>query len=109
MKLMEHFCKKQRGIVVQNKGKQKRQKKPKSNISILFLDISFDILRLCIKFILITESAPSKNSVTDAPQSNEELWDVVAPQLSVVIATGTIPDDIIPFDAASEKDIEDQR
>lgn len=84
MKLMEHFCKKQRGIVVQNKGKQKRQKKSKKS------------------------AAPKKNA-SEVPQSNEELWDVVAPQLSVVLASGTIPDNIIPFDAASDKDIDDQR
>lgn len=83
MKLMEHFCKKQRGIVVQNKGKQKRKKKSKKSI-------------------------PAAKSVP-ASQSNEELWDVVAPQLSVVLANGTIPEDMIPFDGASDKDIDDQR
>ncbi|XP_031834411.1 circadian regulator timeout [Nomia melanderi] len=42
------------------------------------------------------------------PRTMEERWDEVSPQLSVVMREGAIPE-VVPFDAASDVPIEDQK
>ncbi|XP_029034529.1 protein timeless homolog isoform X2 [Osmia bicornis bicornis] len=42
------------------------------------------------------------------PQSLEERWDDISPQLSVVMREGTIPE-VVPFDATLDTPIEDQK
>jgi hypothetical protein len=43
-------------------------------------------------------------------QSLEELWDEVGPQISAVLQNdGVIPNDIVPFDAASDRDMDEQK
>ncbi|XP_069688768.1 protein timeless homolog [Periplaneta americana] len=80
LKLLEHFCS-NRSIVVQKRRVVRKRKTKKSNVP---------------------EQTPQRN-----PQ---ELWDEVGPQLSAVLQNdGTIPTDIVPFDAASEKSMDEQK
>jgi hypothetical protein len=45
----------------------------------------------------------------EAP-SREELWDEVGPQISAVLQNdGNIPTDVVPFDAASDRDVDEQK
>jgi hypothetical protein len=48
------------------------------------------------------ESAPT--------QSPGELWDEVGPQISTVLQNNSnIPTDVIPFDAASDRNMDEQK
>lgn len=42
------------------------------------------------------------------PQSMEERWDDIGPQLSLVMREGTIPE-VVPFDATLDVPIDDQK
>jgi hypothetical protein len=46
----------------------------------------------------------------EATRSPEELWDEVGPQISAVLQNdGNIPSDVVPFDAASDRDMDEQK
>ncbi|XP_018417522.1 PREDICTED: protein timeless homolog [Nanorana parkeri] len=82
LKMLERFCKGKRSIMVQN-HKVKRKKKKKLN-----------------------RSAEQQKS----PEELEELWKTLSERLSSC-ATGaeSLPDEVVPFDAASEIPVEEQR
>jgi len=47
---------------------------------------------------------------TAPTQSPEELWDEVGPQISTVLQSNqNIPDDVIPFDATSDRSMDVQK
>ncbi|PNF20164.1 hypothetical protein B7P43_G00605, partial [Cryptotermes secundus] len=80
MKLLEHFCT-NRSIVVQRHTVSRKRKTKKST--------------------------PREQGATRSP---EELWDELGPQISAVFQNdANIPSDIVPFDAASDKDMDEQK
>ncbi|KAJ3665888.1 hypothetical protein Zmor_001353 [Zophobas morio] len=82
IKLLEGFCSSNGSVVVQKKGKKKRKKKK-----------------------------ATQDAVVAQPDVNlDSQWDGVAPQLSTVLE-GNIdfPTDVVPFDAASDVPIDEQK
>jgi hypothetical protein len=58
-------------------------------------------------FLPIIESTLRAQEATPSP---EELWDEVGPQISAVLQNdGNIPSDVVPFDAASDRDMDEQK
>jgi hypothetical protein len=46
----------------------------------------------------------------EAEPSPEEMWDEVGPQISAVLQNdGNIPSDMVPFDATSDRDVDEQK
>uniref|UniRef100_A0A8C3P6M3 Timeless circadian regulator n=1 Tax=Chrysemys picta bellii TaxID=8478 RepID=A0A8C3P6M3_CHRPI len=84
LKMLEAFCRGRNNLVVQSK-RVRRKKQPRAG-----------------------RAAPPAQPRT--PQELEELWPSLAEQLGVC-AQGTepLPEDVVPFDAASETPVEEQR
>ena len=55
---------------------------------------------------MLLESNPVPQEPTRNP---EELWDEVGPQLSAVLQSNAEIPNIVPFDAASERHIDEQK
>lgn len=52
--------------------------------------------------------APAETTITQ--QELEDLWDEISSDLSALFqGRGELPSDVLPFDAASEVDVEQQR
>ncbi|KAK3595063.1 hypothetical protein CHS0354_043159 [Potamilus streckersoni] len=86
LKMLEHFSKKTKHLVVEKKKRKKggRKKKPESKGS----------------------NQPSEPTA----QEIEDLWDEVSSELSAIFqGRAEIPQNVSPFDAASEVDINEQR
>ncbi|KAL3836515.1 hypothetical protein ACJMK2_021941 [Sinanodonta woodiana] len=86
LKMLEHFSKKTKHLVVEKKKKKKggRKKKP--------------------------ESKGSHQPSEPTAQEIEDLWDEVSSDLSAIFQGRTeVPQNVSPFDAASEVDINEQR
>jgi hypothetical protein len=46
----------------------------------------------------------------EAAPSPEEMWDEVGPQISAVLQNdGNVSSDVVPFDAASDRDMDEQK
>nr|XP_022919507.1 protein timeless homolog [Onthophagus taurus] len=85
-KMLQNYCT-SGDLVVQTKGKNKRKGNKKSK----------------------SKSAMSEGNLPVKPDLNA-LWDEASPQLSVVLEGGLgIPKDIVPFDAASDAPIDEQK
>ncbi|XP_068081977.1 protein timeless homolog [Anabrus simplex] len=83
LKLLEHFCSRSRGVVVQQKQKARSRKKQKSSTA---------------------------NSQTATVQSGAELWIEMEPQITTILQTPeSIPDDVVPFDPTSDIPVDDQK
>ncbi|XP_064643894.1 protein timeless homolog [Lineus longissimus] len=85
MKMLEQYSKGNKHVMVQKVKKKKPKKK-----------------------------APKTSQCTEEPQYTEEelesMWDSVSSELSGILqGRGEMPDDVAPFDAASEVEIEQQR
>ncbi|GLH06684.1 Protein timeless [Gryllus bimaculatus] len=84
LKLLEHFCTRGRGIVVQEKQKGRHNKAKKKN--------------------------SQKNQPASTPLSPEELWEGLTLEVSTVIENQTnMPENVVPFDSASEVPIDEQK
>uniref|UniRef100_A0A8C3HKS1 Timeless circadian regulator n=1 Tax=Chrysemys picta bellii TaxID=8478 RepID=A0A8C3HKS1_CHRPI len=82
LKMLEAFCRGRNNLVVQSK-RVRRKKQPRAG-----------------------RAAPPAQPRT--PQELEELWPSLAEQLGVC-GTEPLPEDVVPFDAASETPVEEQR
>ncbi|KAK0096098.1 hypothetical protein PV326_006481 [Microctonus aethiopoides] len=82
LKMLEQFCAQGRSIIVA------KTKKPRKKVN---------------KNKMAKEQQP-----TLPTKSLDERWDEVGPELSAVMQEGTIPD-VVPFDAASDVPIDDQK
>ncbi|KOC61872.1 Protein timeless like protein [Habropoda laboriosa] len=82
LKMLSNYCdRNKRNVLVQQvKRKQQRRKNKKKTVQ--------------------TEQLP--------PRSLEDRWDEISPQLSIVMAEGTIPE-VVPFDATLDVPIDDQK
>ena len=61
-------------------------------------------------FCFVVEKAAGKKSTPMPTVDLEALWDEIGPQLSAVLQSQTeIPNDIVPFDAASDLDMDQQK
>jgi hypothetical protein len=61
--------------------------------------IPFEILESNVR---AQEAAPTRSA--------EDLWDEVGPKISAVLQNdGNVPSDVIPFDAASDRDMDEQK
>jgi hypothetical protein len=66
------------------------------------------MLKGFIPFHILESSVISQE--TASSQSAEDLWDEVVPHISAVLQNGgNIPSDVIPFDAASDRDMDEQK
>ena len=53
---------------------------------------------------------PKSQNSGPTPQELEDLWDTVSGELSAIFqGRGEIPDNVAPFDAASDVDVDQQR
>ncbi|XP_040395383.1 protein timeless homolog isoform X1 [Cygnus olor] len=83
LRMLEHFCRGRAGLVVQSK-RVRRKKKPRAPAAL----------------------APQPPSAAEL----EELWAGLAPQLQACLQGEVpLPEDVVPFDAASETPVEEQR
>ncbi|KAJ6658106.1 hypothetical protein lerEdw1_001582 [Lerista edwardsae] len=84
LKMLEKFCKGRNNIVVQNKTHKKRKK---------------------------TKSCPAGSDAQPrTPDELDELWPRLAEQISKYTqGSEPLPEDVVPFDAASEVPLEEQR
>ncbi|XP_009464552.1 PREDICTED: protein timeless homolog, partial [Nipponia nippon] len=83
LRMLERFCRGRTSLVVQSK-RVRRRKKPQVPASL----------------------APQPPSTTEL----EELWAGLAPQLQACLqGEAPLPEDVVPFDAASETPVEEQR
>ncbi|XP_065510289.1 protein timeless homolog isoform X2 [Caloenas nicobarica] len=81
LRMLERFCRGRAGLVVQSKRVRRRRKKP------------------------VVAAAPAPQ-----PPELEELWAALAPQLQGCLQGEVpLPEDLVPFDAASEVPVEEQR
>ncbi|XP_061871662.1 protein timeless homolog isoform X2 [Colius striatus] len=84
LRMLERFCRARRGLVVQSKRVKRKKKKP-----------------------------PAAAALTQQPLSTaelEELWAGLTPQLQGCLQGDIpLPEDVVPFDAASETPVEEQR
>ncbi|KAM6231160.1 protein timeless homolog isoform 2-T3 [Spheniscus humboldti] len=83
LRMLEHFCRGRTSLVVQSK-RVRRRKKPRTPAAL----------------------APQPPSAAEL----EELWAGLAPQLQACLQGEVpLPEDVVPFDAASETPVEEQR
>ncbi|XP_067170063.1 protein timeless homolog [Apteryx mantelli] len=83
LRMLERFCRGRAGLVVQSK-RVRRKKKPRAPAA-------------------LTAQPPT-------PQELEELWASLTPQLQACMQGEVpLPEDVVPFDAASETPVEEQR
>ncbi|OPJ69958.1 timeless-like protein isoform A [Patagioenas fasciata monilis] len=81
LRMLERFCRGRAGLVVQSKRVRRRRKKP------------------------LVAAAPAPQ-----PPELEELWAALAPQLQGCLQGEVpLPEDMVPFDAASEVPVDEQR
>lgn len=63
---------------------------------------------MCILFNILESKAIPQESAHR--RSTEELWDEFGPQISAVLQNDVnVPSDVIPFDAASDRDMDVQK
>lgn len=85
LKNLEYHCKHSGHMVVQKKKRKKGGKKKQKSAK-----------------------APAETTITQ--QELEDLWDEISSDLSALFqGRGELPSDVLPFDAASEVDVEQQR
>ncbi|XP_068777323.1 protein timeless homolog isoform X3 [Struthio camelus] len=83
LRMLERFCRGRAGLVVQSK-RVRRKKKPRAPAA-------------------LTAQPPT-------PEELEDLWTSLAPQLQACVQGEVpLPEDVVPFDAASETPVEEQR
>jgi hypothetical protein len=59
-------------------------------------------------FLILESNVTAQEAVPI--QRPEELWDEVGPQISTVLQNSwNIPTDVIPFDAASDRNMDEQK
>ncbi|XP_071942430.1 protein timeless homolog [Antedon mediterranea] len=81
LKMLESFCKNKNKVIVQKKARKKRKKKKKVNVQ---------------------NSQPEEDL--------DALWSGVSSTLSAMVeGSEEVPDDITPFDATSDRPVEEQR
>ncbi|XP_055552561.1 protein timeless homolog isoform X2 [Falco cherrug] len=84
LRMLERFCQGRSSLVVQSKRVRKKKKKPRAPAAI----------------------APQPPSTAEL----EELWAGLVPQLQACLQGEVpLPEDVVPFDAASETPVEEQR
>ncbi|MEE6471539.1 hypothetical protein FKM82_009297 [Ascaphus truei] len=85
LRMLEKFCKGKRNIVVQNRRVKKKKKKAAARRS-------------------------SPEAQPKSPEELEEIWKTISEQLRTgTMGSESLPETIVPFDAASEIPVEDQR
>ncbi|XP_016160418.1 PREDICTED: LOW QUALITY PROTEIN: protein timeless homolog [Ficedula albicollis] len=82
LRMLERFCRGRANLVVQSKRVRRKKKKPRE------------------------PAAPAQPSAAEL----EQLWEGLAPQLQACLEGEVpLPEDVVPFDAASETPVEEQR
>ncbi|XP_068935540.1 protein timeless homolog isoform X2 [Petaurus breviceps papuanus] len=88
LKMLERFCRNRGNLMVQNKRRRRKKKKKKAH----------------------TQSAASAGHVPHAPEDPESVWPALAEQLKLCAQNSELTlDSVVPFDAASEVPVEEQR
>jgi hypothetical protein len=68
------------------------------------------MLQVCVISYILFHIVESNVNAQEAVPSPEELWDEVGPQISAVLQNdGNIPSDVVPFDAASDRNMDEQK
>ncbi|XP_044535909.1 protein timeless homolog [Gracilinanus agilis] len=89
LKMLERFCRNRGNLMVQNK-RRRRKKKPKKKA--------------------LPGAPASEGSAAQHPEGAEGMWQALAEQLRHCAQNSELaPDSVVPFDAASEVPVEEQR
>lgn len=109
MKMLDHFCKRHRTLVVQKKAKvQKRKKKAKSE-RFFFINVVRSGRRDLYSYTEF-HFVESERQTALSLEPSEERWSEVEPRITDIFANNTELDvQSIPFDAASDIPFEEQK
>ena len=112
--MLEYHCKNNQHLVVQRKkrkigGRKKAGVENKTGRSFPSEIVLEGIKRIERKMSPCV-SAPKPRNTGPTPEELEALWDTVSGELSAIFqARGELPENVAPFDAASEVDVDQQR